>query len=206
MWHGSPHNCLATLKKGLRFPRAENFQIWVSAEAWRGSLHPSLPPSLTALPSPLCTGVWSCFLMSSGTAGAIALSPSVVTFCTCYKAFIDPVCIHTFSRTKFMLIKKKNKPKIYQREFQHLLSALWIGVPSWGLFKMYLIFLIFCQASIKKGATDVGSSVSLWVISNARFLCILTGMLNVSVLQSQSRRLEWNAVHVCGFLSLKSVM
>lgn len=52
----------------------------------------------------------------------------------------------------------------------------------------YLYFLNFCQASIKKGATDVGSSVSLWVISNARFLCILTGMLNVSVLQSQSRR------------------
>lgn len=49
-------------------------------------------------------------------------------------------------------------------------------------------FFNFCQASIKKGATDVGSSVSLRVISNARFLCILTGMLNVSVLQSQSRQ------------------
>lgn len=98
-------NVLPHLKKGLRkFLRAENFQIGVSAEAWRGSLHPSLPPSLTALPSLLCTGVWSCFLMSSGTTGAIALSPSVVTFCTCYKAFIDPVCIHTFTRTKFMLI------------------------------------------------------------------------------------------------------
>lgn len=52
----------------------------------------------------------------------------------------------------------------------------------------YFFFFNFCQASIKKGATDVGSSIFLWVISNARFLCILTGMLNVSVLQSQSRR------------------
>lgn len=62
---------------------------------------PSSPPSLPSLlPSPLsllCTGVWSCFLMSSGTSGAITLSPSVVTLCTCCKALsIQPhVCIHS---------------------------------------------------------------------------------------------------------------
>lgn len=59
----------------------------------RGSLH------LLSAPSLLCTGVWSCFLMSSGTTGAIALSPSVLTFCTCFKAFIDPQCIHRFTKT-----------------------------------------------------------------------------------------------------------
>lgn len=62
---------------------------------------PSSPPSLPSLlPSPLsllCTGVWSCFLMSSGTSGAITLSPSVVTLCKCCKALsIQPhVCIHS---------------------------------------------------------------------------------------------------------------
>lgn len=54
---------------------------------------------LLSAPLLLCTGVWSCFLMSSGTTGALALCPSVLTFSMCSKAFIDPLCIHTFTKT-----------------------------------------------------------------------------------------------------------
>lgn len=90
-------------------PTAENYQISVTLEGGISvqAPHPFLPSSLFAPLSLLCTGVWSCFLMSTGTAGVIALSPSVVTFCTCYKALLIQ-CAFTDS----LLSKGSTGPKV----------------------------------------------------------------------------------------------
>ncbi len=71
----------------FHFPTAENHQISVTLR-WKISGQALHPPSLHC--SLLCTRVWSCFLMSSGTSGAITLSPSVVTPSHMLQGFIDP--------------------------------------------------------------------------------------------------------------------
>lgn len=156
----------------------------ISIQALRPPLLPSSLPSL--LPSPLsllCTGVWSCFLMSSGTSGAITLSPSVVTLCTCCKALsIQPhVCIH--SCTPAPEFPKWTKPphsyRIKDRVKIVFDSLSWTCVTI--MTSSFFFFWVYKAAinSREPQMSDVGSSVSLWVTSNARFLWTLTGMLNV---------------------------
>ena len=103
------------------FPVVEIHQISVTLR-WKISiqaLHPPLLPSLPSLlPSPLsllCTGVWSCFLMSSGTSGAITLSPSVVTLCTRCKALLIQrhVCIHSCTPALSSTRPKVNKTTLH---------------------------------------------------------------------------------------------
>lgn len=91
----------------------------------RGSLRLLSPPSL------LCTGVWSCFLMSSGTTGAIALCPSVLTFSMCFKAFIDPLCIHTF--TKHQLVNWSNTNEIHAKRRRRRRRTLSRGLSRLGV-------------------------------------------------------------------------
>ena len=104
------------------FPVVEIHQISVTLR-WKISiqaLHPPLLPSLPSLlPSPLsllCTGVWSCFLMSSGTSGAITLSPSVVTLCTRCKALLIQrhVCIHSCTPALSSTRPKVKPPYTYR--------------------------------------------------------------------------------------------
>lgn len=149
---------------------------------------PSSPPSLPSLlPSPLsllCTGVWSCFLMSSGTSGAITLSPSVVTLCTCCKALsIQPhVCIH--SCTPAPEFPKWTKPPHSYRikdRVKVVFRLTELDVCYHHDVQFFFFFWVYKAAinSREPQMSDVGSSVSLWVTSNARFLWTLTGMLNV---------------------------
>lgn len=71
-----------------------------------------------------------------------------------------------------------------EEEKQLYLSAL----QTWrDIMKATWFIYIFFWAAITQRATDVGSSTkSLRVKSNARFLCILTGMLNVRAHHSHS--------------------
>lgn len=83
--------------------------------------------------------------------------------------------------------EKKAEEEGKKNNFIHWLSRL--GLTSRGLFDL---FIFFFRASITQRATDVGSSSkSPWVESNARFLCILTGMSNVRA--RQSHRLQAGA-------------
>ena len=135
------------------FPAVEIHQISVtlrwktSIQALHPPLLPSSPPLPSLLPSPLsllCTGVWSCFLMSSGTSGAITLSPSVVTLCTCCKALlIQPhVCIH--SCTPAPEFPKWTKPPYSYRIKDHVkivfYSLSWMCVT----FMTSSFFFFFC--------------------------------------------------------------
>lgn len=112
------------------------------------------------------------------------------------QGFIDQVCIHRFTPTKMSQLDPKwvnthQKMTSHQRDIMNYCSLNWLCVMR------SRFFFVFFLASIKQRATDVGPSISLWVVSNARFLCILTGTLNVCASEPESAGLSaWDHVSV----------